>query len=471
MVSRHAAPVLVLLGALIPACDVEGVDPGDLESDDPYDGVSASSLVGRAVPLNILWRVGVGADRMTTTSPVERDMFPLEGAVFYVPRDSASGTLPLYRLYSGADHMDSLIVGDGGFATEGILGHPWASPSAASGLTPLLRPFNPGTGDHATTHPYETLSGYSLPYPAFGVYGYNRCNNLVESMLPLTDGGVTIESNGCTGGALWRWTHNGTQYLNNGDFGRQMQIAFVEDAYDTSGMTRNPTEAGDVHSHVGIRPGARHGSPLLAIHNSGSTQITRAIPLEFIPEFHGGGVDNPVVYPDVVLGKDITLNFNGMGSVARFTTQVTVPNTLPRAQMAIPSIHLRAAFNTFWTHDARTRTTTNVTSNVPRCLNQNYTFAVDHGGVIIATPDGNQAMGVYGVSLSEGGSVYYFTLWNFSDCYGDGTGEFSSNLSKMDAAYGDGIPAGSSSYNTWIITGTLAQVTAQMNALHDAHVR
>jgi len=87
-----------------------------------------TALRFESVPLNFLWRVLVdGWDRMITIGPGERDAYPLEGTVFYVPRNDIDDTAPLYRLYDSVsnDHMVSTIPGELGYATESIVGYPW----------------------------------------------------------------------------------------------------------------------------------------------------------------------------------------------------------------------------------------------------------------------------------------------------------------------------------------------------------
>ena len=45
-------------------------------------------------------------------------------------------------------------------------------------------------------------------------------------MLTLSAGGVNLESNAVAGGVVWRWFWNGLQFVNNADYGREIQAAF-----------------------------------------------------------------------------------------------------------------------------------------------------------------------------------------------------------------------------------------------------
>src|SRR5216684_1122599 len=189
--------------------------------------------------LRTLYRVLVnGSDRMTTIGPNERTIYPLEGQVYYVPDQSASGRTALNRLINSdlTDHADA-IGSLSGYSQDMVLGFPWTSASV-SGVVPLLESFDSSTGDHALQAPSESLPGYS-PQP-LAAYGYPRYGNAAEVLLTLSTGGVTVQSNAVAGGALWRWYWNGTQFVNHFDYGREIQGAFF---FKSDQL--NPTEAGD----------------------------------------------------------------------------------------------------------------------------------------------------------------------------------------------------------------------------------
>lgn len=105
--------------------------------------------VGSYLPLNVLWRIRTGGgDRTITVDPTERDSYPLDGANFYLPMKEHLdlGTVPLYRLFNGYDHMVSLDPNEGaaqGYKVEGVLGYPFVSQKA--GTSELIRTYNPST--------------------------------------------------------------------------------------------------------------------------------------------------------------------------------------------------------------------------------------------------------------------------------------------------------------------------------------
>jgi len=411
---------------------------------------------------------------MTSFGPNERNSYPLEAQLYYVPDATASTLTTLNRVVNagGTDHADA--VGSlNGYSLDEVLGYPWSN--SAPGLVQIPEGFNSATGDHAMMLPSENLSGY-VPQ-ALPVYGYPRYGNQGEVLLDLTAGGVTVESNAVAGGSVWRWTWNGMQFINNVDYGRQIQNAFYY--LDPTGNLNlyNPNEAGDLYSRA--NPATAHGSPLLRFENNGNTQSTRTIPLNWDPTVFGGDPDHPIIWNQIVLGKDVTLNFSNMGSVAQYTTHLTLP-TAAQGSLAEPAIYLRANFNRFWVYDAPSKTLSEVTGEVPSGCNtgNEYIFYTQAGGAIISDPSGNFAMGVYAVDEAHGGAASFFIIGNFI-CAGNGTAEDSGDCVTTNPVKGGGdgkarnitFPAGESTYNAYIITDTLQNVTAQMDHLYAMGVK
>jgi hypothetical protein len=417
--------------------------------------------------LNPLYRVKIGGvDSMTSASWSEQSNFPSDGLMFYAPGNNPAGTVPLYRLNQPSipDHMDSGAPGEGGYNTDGVLAWPWTSPNTVFGLSPIARVFN--GQDHAIIRPGESLPGYNTT-EGFGLWGYARYGNTAESLLTLTAGGVTIQSNAVAGGSLWNWTQRGTQYVNHPDFGREIQSALF---YFGNNPTQNPTEAGDIYSTPGIAPAHRHGSPLLVFQNSGNTQSTRAVPLEFTPDAFGGSPDQPVIYTGMWLGKDITLNYAGLGAVAQYTTVLFLPSALPNSSLEFPSGYLAPSFQRYYDYDAATATER--TAPVPACNGSlpSFKFPDDspysysgYGGVIIADTTGANAMGIYAVLKNVGGPASYFRLYDLH-CVGGPS-------AKWNVVTEQAFSAGQTTYNSWIASGTLAEVESAMRQLYAMGVR
>lgn len=432
--------------------------------------VSAAPPVGTR--LNILWRVKPGSDYMTTNTSGERNAFPPANAVAYVPASNVAGTSALYRLLRGSDHMDSLTAGEAGYTTEGILGYPFSTSTAVQGLGQLYR-YRNSAGDHALGRSNESAAfaaqGYSTVQP-LNAWAYPRFNRTTDSLLAISGGGVTIESNAVAGGALWHWTWNGTQFVNNRDYGRQIQAGLF---WGPVSNRSAPTEAGDEHSDLALSPEVRHGSPNSLLMNVGNIQKTRAIPIEWWAGAHGGGQNNPLIYSQMDIGKNLQVNYNNMGAVVRYDTRWYLPNTLTSAdipEIEIPTSYLRGFLNTYWTYNAATDQLQSVTP--PRCppntaTTQNVGFITNYGGVIVSDATGARAIGVYGKNVAVGGSVSYYTLWDFR-CDTTQTGEYDHATSKMSAVWSpsQGMTAAHRFTVTWLASGTLTDVRQKMRSLY-----
>jgi hypothetical protein len=125
-------------------------------------------------------------------------------------------------------------------------------------------------------------------------YGYPRYGNLESSLLTISNSDVAISSNVVAGGCVWQWTWNGIQFINIHDFGREMQSSV---SWFNGSQWEDPTEAGDGNScaqtsltEYYLTPQDRQGSPLVTAYNSGSSQTTACVPLDFNPQNWGGGL-------------------------------------------------------------------------------------------------------------------------------------------------------------------------------------
>ena len=135
----------------------------------------------------------------------------------------------------------------------------------------------------------------------------------------------------------------------------------------------------------------------------------------------------------------------------------------------------RQGLGVFWTYDAQFKRLTEVTDQVPNGCgnNSSYAFNTNYGGVIISDTSLAYAMGVYGVSIPNGGSVSFYGLYSYP-CGSTETSEDVWNFNVWAAVRGNGdilFPAGDSSYNTYIVSESLQNVTALMDQLYTAGLR
>ena len=435
-----------------------------------------------SVPLNTLWRISFGPDYATTPNPSERDAHATDGAMFYVPagpNDSSNapiaGVAPLYRLLNkpaDTDHMDSPIAGEGGYSIEGILGYPWAASTFRSGLAPINRVYdnqtgNYRTGDHAlivsadALHVGETFNYFVVEAPMG--YGYARYLNNDQILAPVTGGGIRVNSNIATGGAVWEWWWNGYQFINDYDYGRQLTSAFYDNSH-----SRALQEAGDQYGGPAIPVYARHSSPTASVTTSANIQSTRSIPLDWEPENFGGSIDHPVIYPDVQIGKNLTLDWIGPDKiernwpVAQYEAVYSGP-TINEAVVEAPTAYLNSAFNVYYRYDpvSDQLQPISVPTDSPASINvPESTLLPGANALIIANGTGMNAvaMGVY-KNDPNAGMVFY------DNTSGASPGQYGSNFSKWEVHYDSGISDGWT-FRTWIATDSVSNIVQYFRQLY-----
>jgi hypothetical protein len=426
-------------------------------------GVSFAVNLNDNVAMNIVgrWWLGGPTDHMSSTNPAEQPGGgTFEGQTFYLPAGAAAGRHPLYRLFSSPafDHMDSTVAGEGGYSTETTLGY--AFDGQVSGTAPVRRWYRGTWADHLTAFNGENPSGYALE-GTLG-YGYPRWGNQGEPQFACQGSQVRIVGNYAAGGAISELWWNNKQFVNDWDYGRQIQIAFN---LQLPGETDNPTEAGDKYGWPGVKPaGWAHGSPLLHAGVSGTTLTTTCRPLQWSPENFGGGSNNPVVWNGTI-SKQVDLDFAGSPRILRWITTVNFPSSSSFLDMEIVTAYLNDEFRRFWAYDAAADGLSEMTGAVPNggCLDPSADARLrpGAGGVMISTNDTAYALGVY---RKDPGN-------NFGLCkfIGGSTGKYGGSTTKWNCLYrpgGAGVTAGPHSFTVYLVVGTVAQVRADMRSLY-----
>jgi hypothetical protein len=202
---------------------------------------------------------------------------------------------------------------------------------------------------------------------------------------------------------------------------------------------------------------ASHGSPLVRAENNGTTQVTRAVPLDST----NGNPDNPLLWRDAILGKNLTLDFNGMGPVAKYTSYVSLPSAIPSAEF-YTIVSLRDQFNTFFVYHADSDFLEDVTSIVPDgcSAGDRYGTGLIVGGGIVSDLSGNYALGIYANNSSTVGNSYV-ELGKYL-C----SGQHPEDFTTLDIEHDGPIPAGESTYNSYFVTGSLDDVKGKMRQLY-----
>ena len=245
------------------------------------------------------------------------------------------------------------------------------------------------------------------------------------------------------------------------DYGRQIQTAFVSDR--GAAHEANPTEAG---SRFSAWPGSHKGSPCVRAANVlPATQVTSASPFEYEPTRWGGGYRRPFLWKDVRIGKEITLDYLGLGPVG--------PLRQPRdraggraelgcGDSSVSCMPASAGSTATTPPRGRCRSRIRRPSKAGRCRRR-ATAESSH-----PTPDGSRAFGQYGVVDSLGGSVTPaaggFSYFLFPDPT-DTLGPAANATAKIRALHG-GLVRGENRMTTYLMSGTLAEVTALMDSLY-----
>jgi hypothetical protein len=306
------------------------------------------------------------------------------------------------------------------------------------------------------------------------LYGYRRYGRADTLFATLAAGGVTIRSNLVAGCSLWSWEWNGGEFVNVHDLGRQIQTS-VGFTHGKIGV--NPTEAGTRYSSSGLRPAIRQGAPCASVTTVGTTtasptQRTRAVPLEWVPELLGGGPANPVAFPRMLVGKDVTLNYAGLGPVARYVTVVHVPVAYRPSGVEIPSVYLTGDLRELTLYDAATDTERRLRVQCDSLYGDNP--ASGFGGVIASSRDGSRAFGLYGVHVERGGSVTRPRAgfgYSRHNCRSLGSGASDNPTTKLRALNQEGLVAGENRFTTYLVSGTRADVQRLMRRLYEIRAR
>jgi hypothetical protein len=289
----------------------------------------------------------------------------------------------------------------------------------------------------------------------------------------MTAGGVAIASNPAAGCALWSWVWNGVEFINVRDYGREIQssIALLD---RTKGG--NPTEAGNRHSDASLlaRGELPKGSKCVLNQMDTTTsaaapvQRTLSVPLEWDPDAFGGSRDKPIPYNDFKLGKELALNFAGMGPVAEYRTVVLSRTRIAKAAVEIPAIYLRGDLTVVELYDARSKTARRL--RVPKNRMDGVYPDSGWGGLIACNESGTFAFGIYGVLTSHGGSVTGpgagFQYGRFVDPAEKASfGSDSHTTTKINALAVGPLISGRNVFRVFLMTGTRAEVERKMAAL------
>lgn len=242
------------------------------------------------------------------------------------------------------------------------------------------------------------------------------------------------------GGSITEASLNGTDYVNNDDPGRQVQVSLWDgDADYTTSWGYNPIEAGD-HDF--------NGSPLLASSLTETSIYTKSQPLQWAPENFGGG-PAPVL-GDAYIEKWISV-VPGYGSVFKVHYKVTHFGTDVHTEhgQEAPVVYVNPNVPNFvyyggmaaWTNDSLTT----YQPSGPCCTE-------------LHTPEN---WGAYVDSTNQGIAVYTPSQYPHSQVFNAGS---TLQLTPMCPFGWD--PGAVLEFDTYILLGSVNQMRAAIYALH-----
>ncbi|QEE38663.1 hypothetical protein [Methylobacterium sp. WL1] len=199
---------------------------------------------------------------------------------------------------------------------------------------------------------------------------------------------ITVGVSSRTGGAIDSLTWGGTQFINAHDHGRELQSA---SSYDGYGECLNPTEAGSDSDGTG----PRSTTLLTELKRGPDTLQTRSQMAYWIEPGRVTGScpkgPGPHAGPrsDDVLAKTVTLGAAGVANAIAYRATYITAQPHESATFEAATAYMPPDFTAFWNLDSAT--------------GQSAPLSAGPGEqgvpVILATPDGSRAMGVYSPAL------------------------------------------------------------------------
>lgn len=263
---------------------------------------------------------------------------------------------------------------------------------------------------------------------------------------------IQVSTQATFGGACTGITWNGVQFVNDNDHGRQCQTAWTF-GY---GERLNPTEAGSGHDAAGPTR-----SVVLAANVSGNTLTTTNHaafwdpPGTTSPNWGGTGTVSALNGSEVsadLFTKTVTVDVGGDPHLIRWVNEITLFADAPQLVVECPTPYVDARFSAFYTYDPTTQTLAPL-DHTPADKTGNFPpgAAVGEQGlpVILATPGGDHAIGVYSGEANISYGRFDFTAF----------GTQKSNVVCRRSNVPGAQPLRLTSY---IAVGTLAQVQASL---------
>ena len=270
---------------------------------------------------------------------------------------------------------------------------------------------------------------------------------------------IIITTTARLAGAIHSLTWNGKEFVNSADHGRQIQSASNFDAGTPfTPETFNPTEAGSVRDGAGPKSSSRL---LHLIAKGHELQTTNQMAFWLAPDEKSQGhpAKNSTVLSDHLLTKRVRIGYKQLPHVIQYDVTFGVPvgEKHSYAQFEAVTGYMPPEFETFWKFNPQSR----------------ELEPLDDGPgeqphpVVLATPDGSHAMGVFSPDQpSCGFETIGYGRFRFTDA----------NVVKWNCVFRlrdtvNGIAPGDYSFRNFVVVGDLATVKASLIELHREFTR
>ena len=276
-------------------------------------------------------------------------------------------------------------------------------------------------------------------------------DGLLSVSAPVAGSRVVLGTSQRTAGAIDSLTWNGVEFVNSFDHGRQLQSALHFDGY---GECENPTEAGSSADGRGDRSTSRLLS-LKADRRSISTVTRMAYwlgPGETAGTCPLGAGRQTSPLSDVVLKKRVTIGVPGVPNAIRYDATFDLAQPRQGATIEVATAYLTPAFSRFWTFNPRSDALAPLSDGPGE----------QPLPVILATPDGSHALGVWSPDLPQPDNPGLgYGRWRFDTLPGPGNATVKWNCVRRIAP----VRAGPHPFTCYAVIGTLAEVREGMRRL------
>jgi hypothetical protein len=264
---------------------------------------------------------------------------------------------------------------------------------------------------------------------------------------------IVITTTNRLAGAIHSLTWGGKEFIDSTDHGRQLQSAANFDCgKDMIAETFNPTEAGSRADGAGDESSSR----LLRLRAEGpelETTIRMAFWLKPGEKSEGHPARNDKVLSDHLVRKRVHIGHGSLSHAVEYDVTFTVPRGEKHTFAVFEAVtgYMPAEFSRFWKYDA----------------DRGELKPLDDGPgeqalpVVLATPGGTHAMGVYSPEQpSRGFEEAGYGRFRFHD----------EKVNKWNCVFRvrdpKGVEPGDYRYHMFVIVGSLEDVRTTLHALH-----